>query len=170
MPNLVGMSQSEAEKQLSSLKMKVGQVTTEYSDQPKGTVIRQSIVANSKTAKGSSVDLVLSKGKEVKKVSVPDVRGQSVESAKATLSAQGLNVTASASSGEVTAQSIPAGSSVDSGSTIELTVSGSNASSNSANSPDKATSNSNSNGQTREPSTSKQSSTPSVQIPQRQKD
>ncbi len=170
MPNLVGMSQSEAEKQLSSLKMKVGQVTTEYSDQPKGTVIRQSIVANSKTAKGSSVDLVLSKGKEVKKVSVPDVRGQSVESAKATLSAQGLNVTASASSGEVTAQSIPAGSSVDSGSTIELTVSGSNAGSNSANSPDKATSNNNGNGQTKEPSTSKQSSTPSVQIPQRQKD
>ncbi len=173
MPNLVGMTQSEAEKQLSSLNMKVGQVTTEFSDQPKGTVIRQSVAANSKAAKGSSIDLVLSKGKEVaKKISVPDVRGQSVESAKATLAARGLNAVASSSSGEVTAQSVPAGSNVESGTTVELTVSSSNAGGNSASSPDKATSNStnSNNEQTKEQSTSKQSNTPSVQIPSRQKD
>lgn len=123
MPDLTGMSQSDAEEQLSKLKLKVGKIVLEYSDKPKGTILKQSVAPNAKTTKGSSVDLVISKGKEVKKVIVPDVRGQSVESAKAALSAAGLNVSASAASGQVTAQSIPAGSEVDSGSSINLTVS-----------------------------------------------
>ena len=123
MPDLTGMSQQDAEEQLSKLKLKVGKLVLEYSDQPKGTVLKQSIAANSKTTKGTSVDLVISKGKEISKVTVPDVRGQSVENAKAILSGVGLKVSASASSGQVTAQSIPSGSQVDSGSSIELTVS-----------------------------------------------
>ncbi len=123
MPNLVGMNQTDAENQLSKLKIKIGQVRTEYSNEEKGTIIQQSVVPNSKINKGGSVDIVVSKGKEVKKVTVPDVRGMSVESAKSALLAQGLKVSASASSGQVTEQSIPSGSQVDSGSSIELTVS-----------------------------------------------
>ena len=122
MPNLVGMSQSEAEKQLATLKMKIGQVKAEFSSQPKGTILQQSISANSKANKGASVDIVVSKGQEIKKVTVPNVEGMSVESAKAILSEQGLSASSSASSGQVISQSVPAGSQVDSGSTIELTV------------------------------------------------
>lgn len=46
-----------------------------------------------------------------------------MDSAKASLEAQGFNVSASASSGSVTAQSISDGSQVETGTTIELTVS-----------------------------------------------
>lgn len=124
MINLVGMSQSEAESQLTKLGLKVGQVTAEYSDKPSGTILKQSVGANDKVKKGTSINLVVSKGKEeVKKVSVPNVVGQSVDSARASLEAQGFNVSTSASSGSVTAQSISAGSQVEAGSTIELTVS-----------------------------------------------
>lgn len=123
MINLVGMTQTEAESQLAKLKIKVGQVISEYSDKPAGTILQQSIKANDKVKKGASVDIVVSKGKEIKKVAVPNVIGQPVDTAKASLEAQGFKVNASASSGSVTAQSIPAGSQMDTGSLIELTVS-----------------------------------------------
>lgn len=123
MINLVGMTQTEAESQLAKLKIKVGQVISEYSNKPAGTILQQSIKANDKVKKGASVDIVVSKGKEIKKVAVPNVIGQPVDTAKASLEAQGFKVNASASSGSVTAQSIPAGSQMDTGSLIELTVS-----------------------------------------------
>lgn len=123
MINLVGMTQTEAESQLAKLKIKVGQVISEYSDKPAGTILQQSIKANDKVKKGASVDIVVSKGKEIKKVAVPNVIGQPVDTAKASLEAQGFKVNASASSGSVTAQSIPAGSQMDTGSLIELAVS-----------------------------------------------
>lgn len=171
MPNLVGATQKEAENQITTLGLKVGQVTTEYSDEPKGTVIRQSVAANSKTTKGSSVDIVISKGQENKKVNVPSVIGQSVEAAKATLEAQGLNVSASASSGTVTGQSIPSGSQVDSGSVIQLTVSSSDKAD--ADNGNNATENkSYSNGSAKESHNStpaKEDTTPSVAVPQRER-
>ena len=123
MINLVGMTQSDAENQLAKLKIKVGKIITEYSDKPSGTVLRQSIAQNEKVKKGDTIDLVVSKGKEIKKVAVPNVVGQSVDTAKQTLEAQGFKVNASADKGTVSAQSIPAGSQIDSGSAIDLTVS-----------------------------------------------
>lgn len=127
MINLVGLSQNEVEKQLAKLKLKIGQVSAEYSDKPTGTVLKQSIAANDKVKKGASIDIVVSKGKELKKVAVPNVVGQSVESAKASLEAQGFNVVTNASSGKVTAQSVSGGTQIETGTTIELTVSSSNA-------------------------------------------
>lgn len=123
MINLVGMTKTEAESQLTKLKIKVGQVISEYSDKPAGTILQQSIKANDKVKKGASVDIVVSKGKEIKKVAVPNVIGQPVDTAKASLETQGFKVKVSALSGSVTAQSIPAGSQMDAGSLIELTVS-----------------------------------------------
>lgn len=123
MINLVGMTQSDAENQLAKLKIKVGKIITEYSDKPSGTVLRQSISPNEKAKKGDTIDLVVSKGKEIKKVAVPNVVGQPIDTAKASLEAQGFKVNASATKGSVSAQSIPAGSQVDSGSSIDLTVS-----------------------------------------------
>lgn len=123
MINLVGMTKTEAESQLTKLKIKVGQVISEYSDKPAGIILQQSIKANDKVKKGASVDIVVSKGKEIKKVAVPNVIGQPVDTAKASLETQGFKVKVSALSGSVTAQSIPAGSQMDAGSLIELTVS-----------------------------------------------
>lgn len=171
MINLVGLSQSEAENQLAKLKLKIGQVTAEYSDKPSGTVLKQSIFANNKVKKGANIDIVVSKGKEVKKVSVPNVVGQSVDSARAALEAQGFNVSASASSGSVTAQSVSAGSQVETGTTIELTVSSGSAdrheNSTNTNVPDK-------NEQTNTTNTGTTNTTtpekPAIEVPQRQRD
>lgn len=167
MINLVGMTQTEAESQLANLKIKIGQVTSEYSDKPAGTILQQSIKANDKVKKGASVDIVVSKGKEIKKVAVPNVIGQSVDTAKASLEAQGFKVNASASSGSVTAQSIPAGSQIDTGSVIELTVSenvankNTDTQNNKADKHDKGNTSENNNATTTEKTT--------VEVPQRQR-
>lgn len=67
MPNIVGMMQNEAQSQLAKLNLKIGQVTEEFSDKPQGTVLRQSVAASGKTTKGASIDITISKGKEIKK-------------------------------------------------------------------------------------------------------
>ena len=172
MPNIVGMMQNEAQSQLAKLNLKIGQVTEEFSDKPQGTVLRQSVAASGKTTKGASIDITISKGKEIKKVSVPDVTGMSVDAAKSALSAQGLNVSASADSGQVTAQSIPGGSQVDSGSAISLTVTdNSSVNAHRANSSENSD-NTNVNTQAPEHGTSapKENTTGNVAVPQRQRD
>lgn len=172
MPNIVGMTQNEAQAQLAKLNLKIGQITEEFSDKPQGTILHQSITANGKTTKGTSIDITISKGKEVKKVSVPDVTGMSVDSAKSTLSAQGFKVSASSDNGQVTAQSIPGGSQVDSGSTIELTVvDNSTANAHKANSAENNNTTTDTT-PTPEPSTStpRENPTNNVVVPQRQRD
>lgn len=172
MPNITGMMQTEAQSQLAKLNLKIGQVTEEFSDKPQGTILRQSVAANGKTTKGASIDITVSKGKEIKKVSVPDVTGMSVDAAKSALSAQGLNVSASADSGQVTAQSIPGGSQVDSGSTVSLTVTdNSAANAHRANSAE-IDNNTVVNTPAPEPNASapKENTTGNVAVPQRQRD
>lgn len=171
MPNITGMMQNEAQSQLAKLNLKIGQVTEEFSDKPQGTILRQSVAANGKTTKGASIDITVSKGKEIKKVSVPDVTGMSVDAAKSALSAQGLNVSASADSGQVTAQSIPGGSQVDSGSTVSLTVTD-NSAANAHRANSAEINNTVVNTPAPEPNVSapKENTTGNVAVPQRQRD
>lgn len=178
MPNITGMMQSEAQSQLAKLGLKIGQVSEEYSDKPQGTVLRQSVAANDKTTKGSAVNITVSRGKEVTKTAVPDVVGMSVDAAKSALSAQGFTVSASADSGQVTAQSIPGGSQAASGTTIELTVTDNTAANaHRANSNNTVSGNDETTAQTAPPASSNASApketapaAPSVAVPQRQRD
>lgn len=94
-----------------------------------------------------------------------------MDSAKASLEAQGFNVSASALSGSVTAQSVTAGSQVEEGTTIELTVSSGSAdrheNSTNTNVPDKnEQTNTTNNGTTNTTTPEK----PAIEVPQRQRD
>lgn len=90
-PDVRGKSENDAKQALAGAQLKAGTVSTEYSDQyPAGQVISQSVTPGDKVKKGTSVDLVVSLGK--KSVSVPNVKGYTVEGAKEKLSAEGLYV------------------------------------------------------------------------------
>lgn len=61
-PALEGLTQTAARSTLINAGLELGTVTEEFSNEPKGTVIRQSQNEGSQIQKGSSVDIVVSKG------------------------------------------------------------------------------------------------------------
>ena len=141
-PNLIGLSASEAEQQLSAAGLK-GSSKSDYSDSfQQGQVFKQEPTANSQTTAGSTVTYTISSGKESKNVTVPSVIGTKESSAKSTLEGLGLNVkteegtSETVGKGEVCQQSIEAGTSVSSGSTITITVSSGNSASTKSSVPD----------------------------------
>ena len=91
-----------------------------------GRVIRTSPAGRSRLQKGRTVEIVVSSGPE--QVDVPDVVGDTIEEARSTLEAAGFRATveeredAEADPGTVLAQSPAAGSTVDAGATVALTV------------------------------------------------
>lgn len=68
-PNIYGLSKEDAMTSIEAAKLKVGNVTEEHHETiPAGQVISQSPAANSPIEEGQSVDFVVSKGPEEKKV------------------------------------------------------------------------------------------------------
>lgn len=66
-PNVVGMTKKQAKKELEKNKLKLGQVSSNYSDTVTvGTVISQSLTKGTEVESGTSVDITLSLGPEVK--------------------------------------------------------------------------------------------------------
>lgn len=65
-PLLVSLREEEAEKLLHISQLRLGDVTTSSSDVPVGTVLKQSIEANTEVLINTQVGLVISEGKEVK--------------------------------------------------------------------------------------------------------
>ncbi|MBQ7718909.1 MAG: Stk1 family PASTA domain-containing Ser/Thr kinase [Clostridia bacterium] len=63
-PNVLGRTRDEAEEILNDNSLKIGNVYQEEDSAPKGTIIRQSPVSGSAVMEGSSVDIVISKGKQ----------------------------------------------------------------------------------------------------------
>lgn len=129
-PSVVGKSQSSAKRTLESAGFKV-EVDTDYSDDvDKDDVISQDPEGGEKVAKGSTVTIVVSEGPEAKEVTVPDVIGLTLSDAKNQITSKGLKVGSvsekysdSVAEGEVMYQSVKSGTSVEEGSSINLTVS-----------------------------------------------
>jgi beta-lactam-binding protein with PASTA domain len=86
-PDVVGKKLADAKKALTKAKCQTGKVTQAYSDTvPKGKVISQSKAPGTKLAKGTKVNLVVSKGKPpANKCLVPDVVGKKLADAKQAL-------------------------------------------------------------------------------------
>ncbi len=93
MPQLVGKTKEEAAKLLEDAEL-YGNVKEEYSDEPEGEVIRQSVDAGERIDKGETVEYVVSIGQApVETVKVPtDLVGQSVNDVEAKLGNMGLYV------------------------------------------------------------------------------
>ena len=128
MPELKGLQKSAAEDKITSVGLKLGVVTEEFSSQPAGKVIAQDPRAGTKISKGQVVDLVISKGERSRKVAVPSVVGGKEAAAKDAIENRGLHigsVTKEASSqaaGTVVRQSPAAGSEVEEGTSVDLVL------------------------------------------------
>ncbi|MCI1943860.1 Stk1 family PASTA domain-containing Ser/Thr kinase [Clostridium luticellarii] len=129
-PNVVGIDLNTAKNIISSSGLSVGNISYRYSDTvSQGQVISQDPEADSKVKDGAKVNLVVSKGAEVKYVTVPDVSGRSIGDAEAILKNAGLRVaqnpvyTSDKTKGNlgVTNQSVGASQQVKEGTTVTLT-------------------------------------------------
>lgn len=128
-PNVMGMTQDEAQSQLEESGFTV-KVEEQYStDNDKGKVIDQTPKGGTTADKGSAVTVVISQGAEpVKTVSVPDLDGMTQSEAEAALKAANLTGKATevenddVDAGTVFWQSQDAGTTVDEGTEIEYQV------------------------------------------------
>lgn len=108
----------------------IGEKTTEESDSPKGTIIKQLPEANELVESGTKIDIVLSSGPKDKKVIVPNVEGLEQSAAINTLRNSGLVVNKillessdNVLKNEVLSQSIEPGKEVKEGTKIDITIS-----------------------------------------------
>ncbi|WP_243843117.1 MULTISPECIES: Stk1 family PASTA domain-containing Ser/Thr kinase [unclassified Mumia] len=127
LPDLEGMSESEAESALTDIKAVIGQVDRKYSDSVDlGDVISMSLPVGRMIRPDTEVDLVVSKGR--RPVDVVDYTGKSLKHAQAKLEKAGLEVKVErvhddeVRKDEVMAQD-PADGTAYKGDTVTLTVS-----------------------------------------------
>ena len=88
-PDVVGASADDAAAELQSAGLKA-QTTAVASDEPRGTVVKQSPAAGAEAARGATVRLEVSSGPQP--VAVPDVVGQIEADARDALEASGFRV------------------------------------------------------------------------------
>ena len=130
-PNVVSLTQQDAEKSIVAAGLEVGDVTREASDTvPEGNVISQSPKALAQAKEGDQVDMVVSSGKKAAaEVKVPDLKGKTQDEAKKALADVNLVGVASnpeesteVAPGLVFKQSIAAGTTVKEGEKVAFTV------------------------------------------------
>ncbi len=129
-PDVTGMAEADATSVLQSSGFSVNP-DYDYSDTVEaGVVINQSPSANISAEEGTTVTIIVSRGKEVRNVTVPNVVGLDESTARQILESNELSVNVnyvtSASNvayGNVISQSYSSGATVQSGSAITITVS-----------------------------------------------
>jgi beta-lactam-binding protein with PASTA domain len=124
-PNVTGMKVDAAKQTLTTAKL-TPQVQQVDSNQPAGLVLSQDPAAGAKVAGGTQVRLAVSKGPEM--VTVPSLRGLSLENATqkladAGLTARVISVSSSEPQGTVIAQDPAGGQKVKTGSAVRINVS-----------------------------------------------
>lgn len=124
-PNFIGMTEEKANLEAQKLGLVVGARSSEYSDKPAGTVIRQSISATTEAKTGDNIYFTISLGPNNTMVDVPDVIGKSLNAAKSELEAAGFTVAVQwqgqEGANEIVIGCNPDGS-AEKGSTITITV------------------------------------------------
>ena len=127
-PNVVGKGQDEASRTLTDAGLALGAVTDAYSeDVPPGQIISQSVAAGTSLAHDSTVDVVLSKGREP--LTVPTLTGKGASAAKSSIEALGLVASPTEAysdtvpEGQVISQQTREGSTVYRGDSVSYTVS-----------------------------------------------
>jgi eukaryotic-like serine/threonine-protein kinase len=125
-PSVTNLSEKQAVRTLNQADLKVNIDAQDSDDVREGLAIRTVPGEGEEVEKGTRVRLLVSSGPE--QVEVPDVTGISSDSAQAQLDDAGLRVAVAEEEseqpeGQVIAQDPTAGTSVDSGSTVTITVS-----------------------------------------------
>jgi beta-lactam-binding protein with PASTA domain len=129
-PDVVGQTEAEATSAITGAGLVAGSSEEPSEDVELGTVISQNPAAGTEVADGSTVNIVVSTGPEPPAlVPVPDVVGQDVTDATATLEAEGFVVEVTEEESETVEADIvigsnpSAGTEVAEGTTVVLTVS-----------------------------------------------
>lgn len=128
-PNLTGLTEDAASAELERAGLELGGVSTAESDAvAPGRVISQNPGRGATVARGSSVSIVLAIEPEPDTIGVPSVVGNFAADAQAKLSNLGFSVisdtaTSSQPAGVVISQTPPAGTEVERGSQVVITVS-----------------------------------------------
>ena len=131
-PNsIVNVSQQDATDQLTKLGFKVGESKTDFSEEVrKGFVISSNPQPGTNAAKGTTVTLLVSKGKKPPtQVDVPDVTGKPYNAAKTMLEERGFDIEKKVETSDsvprlnVISTDPPGGTKADKGATITVTVS-----------------------------------------------
>ena len=127
-PKVEGMTREEAEQALEEAKLKA-EVTEENDEEVEaGIVISQEVEPDTEVDAGTVIKIVVSKGSGIVKVKVPSLIGKIEQEAKDLLSAANLEVNVvtdedeSKNDGVVLRQSQDAGTEVEEGTTITITV------------------------------------------------
>lgn len=127
-PDLRGLSKSNAESQINKIKLSLKVESEKYSDTvKKNHIISQNPKNDTTVAEGEAVSVVVSKG--VEQIKVPNVVGKSSAKAKSMLTKSGLSYkinreySSSVKKGNIIHQSKKAGSKVDKHSTLTITIS-----------------------------------------------
>lgn len=90
-PDLKGKNESELKAYLEAAGFKLGKVTTQASDKPKGYVLQQDPAAGTEVEKGTEINVVVSDA-SLAKATVPSLIGKDINGAKSALSAAGLKL------------------------------------------------------------------------------
>ena len=130
-PNLENMTISKAQATLKTAGLNLVVDKTEFSDSvPADRIISQTPKSEEELAKGDSVHVVMSKGQDDKTTIVPNLKGVSIEKARALLKEQGLKLgnveereDISVGPGEVVWQQYNSGNQIKQGSTVDIIVS-----------------------------------------------
>lgn len=127
-PDVTGSAEADARTTLESAGMVLGKITREFSDDvPEGDVVSQGAPGSEPAAKGTPVDLVISKG--VEPVSVPIVTGLDYDTAFGNLAREGFRISRDdeysdeVAKGKVISQSPSGGEDSDDGALVMLKVS-----------------------------------------------
>jgi beta-lactam-binding protein with PASTA domain/predicted Ser/Thr protein kinase len=125
-PAVEGLTFVSARRRLARAGFEVSRRDETSDTVPRGRVVRSSPAEGTESERGSTVTLVVSSGRE--QVTVPDVTGGSEDEARSALGDRGLRVavrredSASEDPGTVLRQEPAAGTRVDAGSTVTITV------------------------------------------------
>ena len=129
-PDLAGKTKKEAETALDSMGLKVSVDNSRYSDDvPEGRIITTNPGAGSAVRDGDTVTLYISQGQDTQSVKVPGVTGKYKDDAVTMLTNYGLYVYVTSEpsdtvpEGLVISQDLKEGTSVQTGSSITITVS-----------------------------------------------
>lgn len=129
-PAIVGKDYKEAKKELESYGFQLGVVVKVTSTKPENTVLTQSIEAGDTADKGTIIDVEVSDGKGKEMKEVPMLIGSDVDKAKADIQAAGFKVgnigyaeDAYYPKNVVNNQQYIAGTELEEGSTIDITIS-----------------------------------------------
>lgn len=130
-PKLTNMSVTEAQNTLKNLGIELSVDRAEYSTSvPKDRIISQDPKAGSEIELNSTVYVVISQGAETKLTLVPNLKGVTLEKAKALLEEQGLQIGAvdekedsSVGKGDVVWQQYESGDKVEVGTKVDIIIS-----------------------------------------------